>query len=75
MDFSVASDVVEAVACLLASSRTAGVLLRSAETNVSHKSAAEVLVSFTATVGVCGLPWAGRAINAATRYQSSLTVA
>lgn len=63
------------VARLLAVSGTAGVLLRCAETNVSHKSVAEVLVRFTATVGVCGPRWPGRAINIATRYQSSLTVA
>lgn len=49
---------------MLALSTMAGVLLRSAETNVSHKSVAEVVVRFTATVGVCGARRAGQAINA-----------
>lgn len=64
-----------AEARLLALSTMAGVLLRSAETNVSHKSVAEVVVRFTATVGVCGARRAGQAINAGYTYQSGLTKA
>lgn len=40
----------------------AGALLPSAGTNVSHKSAAEVVVRFTATAGNCGSPGAGQAV-------------